>query len=166
MSDNLKNGETLVLAEFSKATKDRLAAALSPAGIDRLQDVKNPMDTTPMAGDEAFAECARALIDDPNVDCAVVSPVPMTVALNTLPKGEGHGEDITAPGSLPSRLIEAIRACPKPVIVNIDAGSLYDPMAAMIEEAGIPVFRRADEAVKFLRKFVAVQLRLKKLYGR
>ena len=36
----------------------------------------------------------------------------------------------------------------------------------MIEEAGIPVFRRADEAVKFLRKFTAVQLRLKKLYGR
>jgi acyl-CoA synthetase (NDP forming) len=166
MSDNLKNGETLVLAEFSKATKDRLAAALSPAGIDRLQDVKNPMDTTPMAADEAFAECARAVIDDPDVDCAVVSPVPMTVALNTLPKGDGHGEDISAPGSLPSRLIGIIGACPKPVIVNIDAGSPYDPMAAMIEAAGIPVFRRSDEAVAFLRKFVGAQLRLKKLYGR
>ena len=90
----------------------------------------------------------------------------MTVTINTLPRGEGHSEDITAPGSLPSRLIEVIRSCPKPVVVNIDAGAPYDPMAAMIEEAGIPVFRRADDAVKFLRKFVAVQLRLKNLYGR
>jgi hypothetical protein len=39
-------------------------------------------------------------------------------------------------------------------------------MAAMIEAAGIPVFRRSDEAVAFLRKFVAAELRLKKLYGR
>ena len=166
MSDNLKNGETLVLADFCKTSRDRLASILTPLGIDRLQDIKNPLDTTPMATDEPFSECARTILADPGVDCGVVSPIPMAVTINTLPKGEGHGEDITAPGSLPSRLIEVIRACPKPVVVNIDAGTPYDPMAAMFEEAGIPVFRRADEAVRFLRKFVAVQLRLKNLYGR
>jgi acyl-CoA synthetase (NDP forming) len=166
MSDNLKDGESLALAEFSKATRERLSAILAPLGIDRLQDIKNPLDTTPMATDEPFSECARAILADPGVDCGVVSPVPMAVTINTLPRGEGHGEDISAAGSLPSRLIEIIRACPKPVVVNIDAGTPYDPMAAMIEEAGIPVFRRADDAVKFLRKFTAVELRLKHLYGR
>lgn len=166
LSDNLKNGESLVLAEFARATKDRLGAILTPLGIDRLQDVKNPLDTTPMATDEPFCDCVRAILDDPGVDCGVVSPVPMSVTINTLPRGEGHPEDISAPGSLPSRLIGVLRACPKPVVVNIDAGTLYNPMAAMIEDAGFPVFRRADEAVKFLRKFVAVQLRLRAKYGR
>ncbi|MGD0782538.1 MAG: acetate--CoA ligase family protein, partial [Candidatus Aminicenantales bacterium] len=83
MSDNLKNGESLVLAEFSKATRDLLSAILTPLGIDRLQDIKNPLDTTPMAPDEAFSECARTILADPGVDCGVVSPVPMTVTINT-----------------------------------------------------------------------------------
>jgi acyl-CoA synthetase (NDP forming) len=166
MSDNLKNGAGLELADFTKATRDRLAAILTPLGVDRLQDVKNPLDTTPMTTDEPFAECARAILADPNVDCGVISPVPMAVTINTLPKGEGHGEDISAPGSLPSRLIEVIKACPKPVVFNIDSGAPYDPMAAMIEAAGIPVFRRSDDAVRFLRKYVGARLRLKTLYGR
>ena len=166
MADSLKNGERLELAVFSEATKKRLGEILAPAGIDKLQDVKNPLDTTPVAGDEAFCECARAILADPGVDCGVVSPVPMTAAMQTLAPGEGHSESILAPGSTPSRLIDIFRACPKPFVVNIDAGTPYDPMAARLEDAGVPVFRRSDEAVKFLRKFVAVGLRLKALRGR
>ncbi len=52
------------------------------------------------------------------------------------------------------------------MVVNIDAGAPYDPMAAMLEAAGMPVFRRSDEAVKFLRRLAAPQLRLRALYGR
>ncbi len=129
LSDNLKNGERLELASFSPATRKRLGEILAPAGIDKLQDVKNPMDTTPTADDAAFAECARAIMDDPGVDCGVVSPVPMTRAMQTLPAGEGHAESIAAPGSTPSRLIEIHRATAKPMAVCIDAGRDYDPMA-------------------------------------
>ncbi|MBP1770707.1 MAG: hypothetical protein H6P96_1325, partial [Candidatus Aminicenantes bacterium] len=39
-------------------------------------------------------------------------------------------------------------------VVNIDAGALYDPLADHLERAGIPVFRRADEALRFLRMYV------------
>jgi acyl-CoA synthetase (NDP forming) len=42
----------------------------------------------------------------------------------------------------------------KPFVVNIDSGELYTPLAAHLERAGIPVFRRADEAVRFLRAYV------------
>jgi hypothetical protein len=101
-----------------------------------------------------FVECARAILEDPDVDCAVVSNVPMTPAQNTLPAGEGHGEDLARPGSFASRMIELFRSTDKPVVVNIDAGELYTPLAEHLERSGVPVFRRADEAVRFLRAYV------------
>ena len=32
-------------------------------------------------------------------------------------------------------------------MVSIDAGPLYDPMAAAVEQAGVPVFRSVDAAL-------------------
>jgi acyl-CoA synthetase (NDP forming) len=155
MADNLKNGERLDLAAFTLETQKRIVAILRPLGIDRLQDVHNPLDVTPVADDAVFVECARAVLEDPGVDCAVVSNVPMTPAQQTLPPGEGHREDLARPGCFASRTIELFRSTDKPFVVNIDAGELYTPLAEFLECAGIPVFRRADEAVRFLRAYVA-----------
>ncbi|MBM3312005.1 MAG: hypothetical protein FJY80_10905 [Candidatus Aminicenantes bacterium] len=155
MSDNLRRGGPLELAAFSSATRGRLAEALSRLGIDRLQDVKNPLDVTPVADDAAFAACAEAVLADPGVDAAVFSPVPMTPALQTLPAGEGTAENLRDPASVSSRLAALFKASAKPFVVNIDAGPRYDPLADHLEEAGLPVFRRADEAVAFLGRFVA-----------
>jgi acyl-CoA synthetase (NDP forming) len=162
MSDGLRGdgggGRGLELAPLSGATQARLASLLGALGIDRLQDVRNPLDVTPVADDAAFGECGRALLEDASVDCAVLSPVPMTPAMQTLPREAGHGEDFSREGSVVRRLVEVFRACDKPVVVNIDAGPLYDPMAAALENEGVPVFRRADEAVNFLGKFVESRL--------
>lgn len=154
LADNLKNGTGLDLAAFTPETQERIVGILHPLGIDRLQDVHNPLDVTPVADDAVFSECARAVLEDPGVDCAVVSNVPMTPAQQTLPAGEGHREDLARPGNFASRTIELFRATDKPLVVNIDAGELYTPLAAHLERAGIPVFRRADEAVCFLRAYV------------
>jgi len=159
MADNIRNGESLVLAPLADATKAALSAALAPLGIDKLQDVKNPLDVTPVADDSVFCACAAALLADPNVDCAVISPVPMTPALRTLASGPGHAESIDDPASVSSRLIGIFQAADKPFVVNIDAGTLYDAMAERLEAAGVPVFRQVDEAVRFLRTFVAERLR-------
>ncbi|HEX9901540.1 MAG TPA: acetate--CoA ligase family protein [Acidobacteriota bacterium] len=157
MSDSLKNGkpgERLELAAYSEKTRARLLELLGSLGIDKLQDINNPLDLTPVADDVVFAECSRAILEDDNVDCAVVSPVPMTPAMQTLPAGPGHREDFLKPTSVVERLIAIFRATDKPLVVNIDAGPKYDPMAAALERAGLPVFRRSDEAVRFLRKFI------------
>ncbi len=154
MADNLKNGSGLDLAPFAAATRERILEALRPLGIDRLLDVHNPLDMTPVADDAAFADCARAIVEDPGVDCAVVSCVPLTKAMRTLPAGEGHGEDLAAPGGFAARTIELFRSTDKPMVVNIDAGGLYDPLAAHLERAGVPVFRRADEALRFMRVYI------------
>jgi acyl-CoA synthetase (NDP forming) len=159
LADNLKNGAGLELGEFGPETRGRILAALRPLGIDRLQDVRNPLDVTPVADDAAFCECARAILADPGVDCAVISNVPMTPAQQTLAAGEGHGEDLTRPEAFASRMIEIFRGTDKPVVVNLDAGELYTPLAGFLERAGVPVFRRADEAVRFLRAYVGYRLR-------
>jgi acyl-CoA synthetase (NDP forming) len=155
LADNLKNGIGLDLAAFSAGTQARIAGILRPLGIDKLQDVHNPLDVTPVADDAVFVECARAILEDPGVDCAVISNVPLTPAQQTLPAGPGHREDLARPGSFASRTIDLFRTTAKPVVVNIDAGELYTPLADHLEQAGMPVFRRADEAVRFLRTYVA-----------
>jgi len=160
LADNLKNGAGLDLVTFTPETQKRIATILHSLGIDRLQDVHNPLDVTPVADDAVFVECARAILEDPGVDCAVVSNVPMTPAQNTLAPGEGHREDLARPGSFAMRLIELVRSTDKPVVVNIDAGELYTPLAGCLESAGIPVFRRADEAVRFLRTYLGHMSRI------
>jgi len=154
LADNLKDSPGLELATFSRRTEKRILEALKPLGIDRLQDVHNPLDVTPVADDKAFSDCSRAIVEAPEVDCAVISNVPMTPAQQTLAPGPGHEEDLARPGSFASRTIEIFKSTDKPVVVNIDAGDLYTPLARHLESHGLPVFRRADQAVSFLRELV------------
>ena len=156
MADNLKDGYLLKAANFADKTKTKLAEVMASLGIDRLQDIHNPLDLTPVASDSVFAECVEAVLDDEGVDGAVVSPVPMTASLQTVAAGAGHSEDIASPASLGMRLIEIFHKTAKPFVVNIDAGAIYDPLAGRLEEAGVPVFRRSDEAMRFLRRFMGL----------
>ena len=159
MSDTLTNGERLTLAGFGAETLARINDALRPLGIDKLQDVHNPLDVTPVADDAAFAGCVEAILADDGVDCAVVSNVPMTPAMQTLPAGDGHAEDFRKAGTAAMRIIDLFRRTDKPFVVNIDAGEVYDPLAGMFAAADVPVFRRSDEAVRFLRRYVALRSR-------
>ena len=163
LADGLKNGFELELAALAGPTRARIGRVLKPLGIDRLQDIRNPLDLTPVANDAAFGACAEALIDDPNVDCAVISPVPMAAALQTLAPAAGHTEDMHSAGSIGRRLIDIFRRTSKPFVVNLDGGALYNPLAGMLEEAGLPVFRRADEAIRFLAKWTGVKRRAQEL---
>ncbi len=159
LADNLKDRFSLELTSLSERTKAMIARILGPLGIDRLQDIRNPLDITPVADDATFAGCIEALLADPGVDCAVVSPVPMTSSLQTLPPGETHGENIYQPESIGSRLVELFRKSPKPFVVNIDAGPLYQPLVDLLVEEQVPVFRHSDRALRFLGKFVHLGLR-------
>jgi len=154
MADNVEPEKGLKPARWSSRTRQRFLSALSPLGIEKLQDIRNPLDLTPVADDAAFAACVEAVLDDPKVDCAVISPVPMTPALQTLPAGDKHTEDFRQPSSLASRLVELFERSAKPVVFCLDAGALYDPLADYLESCGLPVFRRVDEALLFLKKLV------------
>jgi acyl-CoA synthetase (NDP forming) len=165
MADNLKNDQEFVLASLSKKTKIKIAVLMEKLGIDRLQDVKNPLDTTPVADDAVFADCVLAMMQDENVDCAIVSPVPMTPSMQTLVPGRFHGENVYHPQSIAMRLIDVFHKTDKPFVVNIDAGDIFTPMVDCLEQAGVPTFKRSDVAVKFLRKYINNRLKIRKQYG-
>ena len=112
----------------------------------------NPIDATPIADTDAFGRATAAVLACETVDLAIVSAVPVTPSLNNLepdPWG-GHGENIWLEDSHPRQLIRLLGASNKPAVVVIDSGRLYDPMAFMIERAGIPVFRKIDRAARAL----------------
>jgi acyl-CoA synthetase (NDP forming) len=137
----------LDVAPLSTETKRRLAACL-PA----IAHADNPVDATPMATTRQFIEAAGALLDDPAVDALLVSPVPVTPALDNLaPDLAGtHSENIYAPGSLPQELLRLLGASPKPAVVNVDSGRLYDDFVTVLQRGGVPVFRKIDRASRAL----------------
>ena len=40
-----------------------------------------------------------------------------------------------------------------PVVFAVDSGALYDPMVKMLQEAGLPVYRKIDRASRALSAF-------------
>jgi acyl-CoA synthetase (NDP forming) len=159
LADQLAGG--LTLAAFTDETRARIARALHRQGIDRLQDVHNPLDVTPVADDLTYGDCAAALLADPGVDAAVFANVPMTGALNTLPASPEleHGEDLTRPGGWADHMRRVFASSDKPMVFCIDAGERYTPLATYLAAAGLPVFRHADEAASALTAFIDARLR-------
>ncbi len=137
----------LTPAALSLETKARLAACL-PA----IAHQDNPVDATPMADTAAFVSAAEALLADPGVDSLIVSPIPVTPALDDLapdPSGS-HGENIYAPGSLSQELLRLFKKTAKPLVVNVDSGRLYDAFVDVLQRGGIPVYRKIDRASRAL----------------
>lgn len=137
----------LTPATLSPGTRARLEACL-PA----IAHADNPVDATPMADTAAFVAAAEALLEDPGVDALIVSPIPVTPALDDLaPDLSGsHGENIYSPGSLAQELLRLFRATAKPVVVNVDSGRLYDDFVGVLQRGGIPVYRKIDRASRAL----------------
>lgn len=142
----------LVPAPFSQETRARLAGCLP-----NIAHADNPVDATPMATTQQFVQAVEAIAEEPAVDALVVSPVPVTPALNNLspdPIGT-HGENIYAAGSLPQELMRVFRSTRKPMVVCIDSGRLYDEFAVLLQRAGIPVYRKIDRAMRALSRYCA-----------
>ncbi|HRX84601.1 MAG TPA: acetate--CoA ligase family protein [Phycisphaerae bacterium] len=121
--------------------------------LDRLVNIANPLDLTPMAPDAAHEEAVRLMLECPNIDAVVASFVPLTPAMKTTPDEIGDAR------SLAHRLPQIFAETSKPIVVAIDAGPLYDPLAHAIREGGVPVFRSADDAVRALGRYLCHRTR-------
>ncbi len=142
--------DTLALARFSEATERNLRASLPPGIID----VHNPVDATPLTNAVNYGRCLEAILSDDGVDCLVAANVAPTPFMENLPSGEGHDEDIRRENSYPNVTIRVFRATEKPMVACLNSGALYDPAVRMIEDAGIPCFRKIDRAARALGLFV------------
>ena len=149
VADNLAGFE---LAELSPATVQRIAELFEGHRLDGIVDVRNPLDVTPILGDEAFVAAARLLLEDGNVDVGVIGCVPLTGALQTLAAGPGHEEDVRSDTSVAERLGRLWQEVKKPWVAAVDAGPRYDAMARRLEELEVPVFRSIDRTVRALSR--------------
>lgn len=148
-------GWHLELARWSPESRERLQKALAAGKLDTLVDVRNPMDLTPMASDQAHEDVMRAFLAEPAVDLVLCATIPLTPAMATLAEGVPEEQSIRAPGSLVNRLAKLLPEADKPIVASIDSGRLYDAMAWALEEKGVPVFRSADVAIRTLGLYLA-----------
>ena len=138
------------LAALSKSTSARLRQVLADAGLGEVVTPGHPFDVSPMANDATLAACARVLLEDEAVDAGVIGLVPLTGALQTLPASPDHCENVAAPDAVAAGLSRLCAESHKPWVTVVDAGAAYDPLAARLEDAGIPVFRSMDRALTAL----------------
>jgi acyl-CoA synthetase (NDP forming) len=150
MADNTGRFE---LARLGAGTARALQALFERCRLERILEVRNPLDVTPIMDDASFAEAALAILEDPGVDVGLIGCVPLTGAMSTLTRGSGHGEDVTGAESVAGRLKRLKEKSEKPWVAVVDAGPLYDPMAAVLEAAGVPTFRTADRALRLFEVF-------------
>lgn len=156
IADNLG---ALTLADFSPATAAAMGEVLKRARIAEIVSVHDPMDLTPIMGDADTEEILRLILADPGVDLGIAGLVPLTQAWNSLARGEGHGEDVTRPESIANRMVRLFRESAKPWVAVVDSGALYDPMVALMEAGGVPVFRAADRALRLFNRWAAAVTR-------
>jgi acyl-CoA synthetase (NDP forming) len=142
---------SMELATFSEKT----VAMLHDALPSEIVDIRNPVDATPLTDAVNYGRCLEAFVEDDGIDCIVSSIVAPTPFMETLPAGEGHKEDIRHENSFPKVTIRIFKRTTKPMVVSVDSGKLYDPAVDMMEEAGVPVFRKVDRAMKALDNFLS-----------
>jgi acyl-CoA synthetase (NDP forming) len=140
----------LTLAVFSDDTVGKLKEALPTDIID----VHNPVDATPATHAANYGKCLEAMLADENVDCLMAANVAPTPFMENLPAGPDHKEDILHENSYPNMTIRAFRGTTKPMVASLNSGALFDPAVHMMEEAGIPCFRKIDRAMKALGFFI------------
>lgn len=160
MADSIKQARSeLQLVPFSLDSVTALHETLARHKLDGLVDVKNPLDVTPMASDDVYAQVLSHLLTDERIDAIVVGIVPLTPSLQTLPPGEGHSESILNVDSVANVLPAAAADSRKPVVAVVDAGRWFDPLADQLQQGGLPVFRSADRAVRVLCEYIDVKLK-------
>ncbi len=150
IADNVRGTRyNIDLATLSSDSKQQLAQAMEQNGLSQIVNLRNPVDLTPMAGAIAYEDAARILLTSNEVDALLVSCVPLTPAIATTAT-----ELEREPNSLANRFRELARESSKPIAIIIDAGSRFETLVAAFRDAGLPVFRSSDQAVRSFARYL------------
>lgn len=144
----------LEMAALSTETGRELSRILKKGKLETIADVHNPMDITPMATEDVYESVIKVFLEDPGVDVVIAAIVPLSPVLKTLPRGIMAQEYFQSENSLAKRIPLLAERYNKPLVIVVDSGPLYDPLADALEQEGLPVFRSADQAVWVLRRYI------------
>ncbi|MEW5951277.1 MAG: hypothetical protein GX447_00505 [Elusimicrobia bacterium] len=148
-----------VAAEPDKNMREAMNEILKKGKIDSIVDVKNPLDVTPMADDDTIASLVFEAVKNENYSSAVISMVPLTAAMHTLPKG-GNWPDNMEEKSFLVKAAHLVKEYKKPILFCVAAGELYESYRSLASSLGFVVFSSADQAVKMLEKYLSYRLKI------
>ena len=160
MADSIDAGSfAMEMGALQPATIDRLNEILRAKRLDALVEVNNPIDINPGADDEAHLQIAEVFLQDANIDAVVVALDPTAPAVRALETSRLRpGHDINDPASTVALMPPLVARHQKPVIGVIDAGKLYDAMAARLMDQGVCIFRNCARATTALAQYVEARL--------
>ncbi len=165
IADNLLGEDyRMEMAIFSQPSIDKLDSVISKANLASLTSVQNPLDITPMASEDVYLDVIETLLSDSNIDAVIVAIVPLTPILHTLPEEMEPGTQFGAEDSIVERITRLNMTSTKPLVIVVDSGKLYDPMADAFQNDGLPVFRSADIAVRVLGKYIQNRVENNRLF--
>lgn len=140
-------------------TVTRVQDILRAKKLDTLVEVRNPIDINPGADDEAHLQVVQAFLDDPGIDAVVVGLDPTAPMVRALASSQLRpGYDLQDPKSTAQLMPALVRANDKPVIGIVDAGTLYDAMAAALMDQGVCVFRNCARGTRALARYAAARI--------
>ena len=128
-ADSLEQN-SLSLAQLTDSTLKVLSAALPPSAA-----IHNPVDMLASASPEIYASCLKILLEDFNVDAAMVilPPPPMF-------RAEAVAE----------KLIEVIRQFDKPVVIALLGSTLIEKAHSTFERSNVPTYPFPERAASAL----------------
>ena len=128
-ADSLEHNE-LSLAQLTDTTLKALSATLPPSAA-----INNPVDMLASASPEIYATCLKLLLEDSNVDAAMVilPPPPMYAA-----------EEVAG------KLIDVIHQFEKPVVIALLGSTLIEKAHTTFERSNIPTYPFPERAASAL----------------
>lgn len=156
MADSIEQGSfEMEMGALGPATIGRIGEILAAKRLDSLVQVANPIDINPGADDDAHLAIAEAFLQDANIDAVVVALDPTAPAVRALEQSKLRpGFDIDDPASTVAMMPPLVARNDKPIIGVIDAGHLYDAMAARLMDQGVCIFRNCARATTALVQWV------------
>jgi acyl-CoA synthetase (NDP forming) len=149
----------MAMGALEPATVRRVGEILAAKRLDALVEVGNPIDINPGADDEAHLQIIEAFLQDPNIDAVVVGLDPTAPAIRALEASKLRpGFDINDPQSAVHQLPLVVERNGKPIVAIVDAGKLYDAMAAGLMDRGVCVFRNCARGTRALVRYVEARI--------
>lgn len=151
---------SMVMSEPAASTVERIEAILAAKKLDGLVEFRNPLDINPGADDEAHLAIVEAFATDAGTDAVIVGLDPTAPAMRALAESRMRpGFDINDPKSSVQRMPSLVSTIDKPIVAIVDAGPLYDAMAAGLMDHGVCVFRNCTRATRALVRYTGTRLR-------
>ena len=129
-------------ASLSEKEISSLREILQIHGLANLVSPHLPLDVTPMADEAAYRDI-QALLLQSDARVLVVGLVPFTrkLELEDLHRATAFAHDLKSQADQKSKAVALV----------VDAGPAYEPMRKALEEGGLPVFTRMEEALEGLQ---------------